>query len=948
VAVAGDVDDDGHTDLVFGAPAAGALDVGYVATAWGDTARFSGVQTVVPGVTGHITNLQFGGSIAALGDFDGDGHDDLAFGTPSNEAWLIYGGPRGDGQSLRDVPASRFLGRLFEAAGADVAGPGDLDDDGLADWVISAHDADDSGQNAGGAYVVYGTDDLGATFDATQLAPYASLPSGTFPTVFADDIGAYQGAHLVGGVAGQQLGRTLGHGDLKGDGIVELVLGAPDAGHVEAISAGPYGVDFIPGSLPADTDTWVWDRDVDGQGTDTLESFDQCPMHVPVALQAPGGPQLRAILEADGPHTDCDDSDASIYLDAPEIDDDGIDRDCDTFDNINKIPVATVSMNTVGTEGPAVAVASATDADLGTPGETPVTLFYTWFVDGVLVPGETSDRLPGVHFVRDQEVRVEVFADDNRDPSPVVSASFTVRNTTTRVDDLTVTPASPTDLDDLTVTAIAAVDVDGDATSVSCRWEQQQPDGSFDEIATGTSLTNCEDNPACSPGDTVRASCRVHDGIGNGPWERSPHIFIDPCHDRDGDGATICDADCDDTEPLAFPGASEVDFDGIDRDCDGFDSTNRVPVASVFVAPVGTEGPAVAVASATDGDAGTPDETPITYSYAWSVNGTPVGGDTPTLAGSFFSRDQTVQVRVIAHDGRDPSQPVETSFVVQNTPPVLDAVVVTPDPATDLDELTATLDGATDADGDNVTFSCFWQRQTAPDTWTPLFGQNGPTLGACTTNTTCSPGDVVRATCVPYDGQVVGLPVPSDPVFIDPCHDADGDGFDVCTADCDDSDDTVFAGSGGSVWRSIAVSGVLDSALTSSTGRRIGEGGDTYTLRMWWGPQPGDGFFHYDLMVEAPNGMAVGRDCEAELEFHPGGVQEIDDQNDCIPGFIHTGFNVISAPGVPIHDGVTYDPGFGLLPGATLEVDVNGGSSRVLNLSTTPVSVEPADNVCPL
>jgi hypothetical protein len=42
----------------------------------------------------------------------------------------------------------------------------------------------------------------------------------------------------------------------------------------------------------------------------------------------------------------------------------------------------------------------------------------------------------------------------------------------------------------------------------------------------------------------------------------------DPTGDYDGDGFTEIDGDCDDNEPLAYPGADEV-CDGIDNDCDG-------------------------------------------------------------------------------------------------------------------------------------------------------------------------------------------------------------------------------------------------------------------------------------------------------------------------------------------------------------------------------------------
>ncbi|MEM6928786.1 MAG: putative metal-binding motif-containing protein, partial [Myxococcota bacterium] len=41
--------------------------------------------------------------------------------------------------------------------------------------------------------------------------------------------------------------------------------------------------------------------------------------------------------------------------------------------------------------------------------------------------------------------------------------------------------------------------------------------------------------------------------------------------DEDGDGVTVGDGDCDDTDPQVFPGRVEVPYDGIDNDCVGGD-----------------------------------------------------------------------------------------------------------------------------------------------------------------------------------------------------------------------------------------------------------------------------------------------------------------------------------------------------------------------------------------
>ncbi|MEO9872787.1 MopE-related protein [Ekhidna sp.] len=46
--------------------------------------------------------------------------------------------------------------------------------------------------------------------------------------------------------------------------------------------------------------------------------------------------------------------------------------------------------------------------------------------------------------------------------------------------------------------------------------------------------------------------------------------------DADGDGVTIGDGDCDDTDPTIYPGATEIPNDGIDQDCNGFDLVENV------------------------------------------------------------------------------------------------------------------------------------------------------------------------------------------------------------------------------------------------------------------------------------------------------------------------------------------------------------------------------------
>ena len=221
VSAAGDVNGDGLADLIVGAPAPlGGIGMAYVVFggAGKSTINLSSLGSGQGGfvIEGLGASEMSGWSVSGAGDVNGDGLADLVVGAPYltsgvGQAYVVYGKTGGDIIKLSAIEAGSggyaIKGLVQgDAAGTSVSGAGDVNGDGLADLIVGSPLI---GNEAGASYVVFGRSD-GAAVELSAVA------AGTGGFVINS-----QGASCQTGVG------VSGAGDVNGDGLADLIIGAP-------------------------------------------------------------------------------------------------------------------------------------------------------------------------------------------------------------------------------------------------------------------------------------------------------------------------------------------------------------------------------------------------------------------------------------------------------------------------------------------------------------------------------------------------------------------------------------------------------------------------------------------------------------------------------------------------------------------------------------------------
>lgn len=371
------------------------------------------------------------------------------------------------------------------------------------------------------------------------------------------------------------------------------------------------------------------------------------------------------------------------------------------------------------------------------PENQSVSYSYIWFVDGVL-SSHTGSTLPSSATSKGELWLVESTPSDGHGSGPVGSDSLEIMNTNPEVSGVVISPSFPLITD---VLGCSGTVVDPDETPLQqIEWVNLNTG-----LSLGTNTTLIVDPTLVGVGDDIECIITAIDSdsaqasgtatvtlLNSDPVVTS--LVISPSSPTPSDTVTCSGSSSDpngDTPTLSYSWAVNGLAAGVGptlalsntqrndvitctltaTDSDGGTVTasiveivaNSIPVIdSVAITPDPPSAQSVLICTVVANDS---DGDPLTTTTDWSINGNYILSSN-YLSGP-FSLNDIIRCTATVNDGQDNSLPLFAQVSIDNGPPVISSLTITPDPATTVDDLSV-LVSVSDPEGDAITLSYVW------------------------------------------------------------------------------------------------------------------------------------------------------------------------------------------------------------------------------------------------